>query len=144
MSWGWWISAVLSALAFIGGLTHAYWQHRWLSRAKFTEGKVVELLTQRDSKGKTTYKPRIRFASADGRSTTFDASFSSNPAPYQVGDQVSVAYDPATLSASVATFGAAFGPAVVLICLGVFGGLLTAGFVLGPRYVPAAYMQRPN
>lgn len=139
MSWIWWIVAVVSGLLILGGLGMAYSQHRWLKRAVFVPGTVCKLVP-RKGEGQVTYSPRIRYTAPDGQSREFDASFSGNPSPYEVGELLPVACDPATTRASIATFGASFGPPLVMACLGVGGLLLAVAFLLGPRWVPGAYL----
>ena len=43
---------------------------------------------------KYLYRPVIHFKAANGRTIKFMANFSSRPAPFQIGEQVEVIYDP--------------------------------------------------
>lgn len=63
----------------------------FLAKARPTRGTVVELRAKSDGDG-TTYTPVVRFDTADGREITYVESFSTNPAPYDVGETVEVLY----------------------------------------------------
>jgi hypothetical protein len=83
-------------------------QRSQLRRSIMTTGTVIELLRHHDPgdyllvksadgrklKRKYDYRPVIRFETETGRSVKFAARVASRPIPYQVGDQVSVIYDP--------------------------------------------------
>ncbi len=61
------------------------------------DGTVVEMSSHRSvNNGRTTetYCPTVEFADADGRITTFDTGVCSSPARYEVGDGVTVLYQP--------------------------------------------------
>jgi hypothetical protein len=67
----------------------------FLAHAQEAQGTVVELVEVRDSDGgSSTWKPRVKYATPGGEEITFNASFSSNPAPYQVGEAVPVLFSP--------------------------------------------------
>ena len=67
----------------------------FLARARETSGEVIELREVRDNDGgSSTWKPVVRFTAGNGRNITFASLFSSNPAPYDVGERVSVLYLP--------------------------------------------------
>jgi hypothetical protein len=63
----------------------------FLANARVTRGAVVELRENRDSDG-TTYTPVVRFSTAAGKEITYVESFSTSPAPYDVGEAVEVLY----------------------------------------------------
>jgi hypothetical protein len=83
-------------------------QRVYLRQALTATGVVVELLPMQKSgdyrikrtasglevQRKYLYRPVIRFKAANGRTHKFMANVSSRPAPYQVGEQVEVIYDP--------------------------------------------------
>lgn len=145
MSTAWWVVLAISLLLFAGGILNAYSEHRWLSRAEFTRGKVVELIVKRGAKSRNTFAPKVQFQDPNGNAQSFVSNMSSSPPAYKVGESVHVAYDPADVgSATIASFGARFGVSVVLVCLGIFGALLTTGFVIGPKVVPAMYLPPPD
>src|SRR3954469_24400046 len=59
-------------------------EHVWLSKAKITEGEVVEMIRVRGTKG-STYKPRVRYTGMDGQPHEFVRSYSSNPPAFKTG-----------------------------------------------------------
>ena len=90
-----WVFLVLGVGMLVGAL--ALWNNTrgFVARAQTTSGQVVELLEVRDKDGgSSTWKPRVTFTAPAGQQVTFDASFSSNPAPYRVGDAVEVLFTP--------------------------------------------------
>lgn len=59
-------------------------------------GRVIDLKAERVARGPQQYHPVVRFTDpASGRAVTFDSGFRLYPSPYDVGDEVTVAYDPA-------------------------------------------------
>lgn len=142
MSWVWWLVSIISFFLLVSGSILAYTQHRLLCRAVFVQGTVIDLIEKQGAKTGITFTPRIRYKTPDGKTHTFDGSFSSSPPPYPLGATVPVAHDPTTSAGAIATFGACYGFATVLLCFGLFGAMLTTAFVFGPRWVPAAYMAR--
>ena len=58
-----------------------------------TPGEVINLATRCDDDG-CSYAPVVRFELQNGRTMSFDSSFSSNPPAYDVGDKVTVIYLP--------------------------------------------------
>ncbi len=43
---------------------------------------------------KYLYRPLVRFRTQDGRTIKFSPSIAMRPAPYQVGDRISILYEP--------------------------------------------------
>ncbi len=115
-------------------------EHRWLRAAEVTEGKVVELIASRGSKGKPTYKPRVEFTGRDGAKHSFVRGYSSNPVGFSVGDVVAVAYD-AEYGGRILTFGQRFGFPLVLGAVGLMVYVIAGGLIVGRHYVPHIYMQ---
>src|SRR3954463_12002285 len=133
------IGTALLAIA----LLIAFFEHSWLKRASVTEGTVVELVRTRGSKGGYTYAPRVTYTADDGSRHTFKRGYSSSPPGFKVGDQVAVAYQPATEKARILTFGQRYGFATVL---GILGGALMVWVLihqLGNRLVPGIYRTKP-
>ena len=64
-------------------------------RAQSAEGVVVELVARSGSKGGVTYAPVYEFTDRNGESHRVQSSSSSNPASYDVGERVTVRYEPA-------------------------------------------------
>ncbi len=56
-----------------------------------TPGEVINLANRCDNDG-CTYFPVVRFELQNGRTMSFDSSFSSNPPAYDVGEKVTVIY----------------------------------------------------
>ncbi len=59
-------------------------------------GKFIRVKTEQGIKleQKYLYRPLIRFRTKDGRTIRFTPSIAMRPAPYQVGDRVSILYEP--------------------------------------------------
>jgi hypothetical protein len=83
-------------------------QRARIARSISAEGVVIELV-QRRARGefisvktehgvklekKYLYRPLVRFRTQDGRTIKFTPSIAMRPAPYQVGDRISVLYEP--------------------------------------------------
>ena len=138
---GWNIAAIIGAvLLVIAGLL-ASREHRWLRAAQFTEGKVVESIATRGSKGKRTYKPRVEFTGRDGVVHSFVRSYSSSPADFSVGEKVTVAYD-AKYEGRIVTFGQRFGFVVMFGALGLALLAASAACIVGRQWVPRIYLEQ--
>lgn len=84
-------------------------QRAFLARSRTTSGTVVELLTSRASgkyllqrspsgftiEPKRLYRPVIRFTAPDGRAHDLTAPVASSPADLQIGETVTIRFDPA-------------------------------------------------
>ena len=87
---------------------------------------VVTGFTERRGRG-VFFHPNVAFTDARGYHRTFVDDIGRTTSPYQVGQQVTVAYDPASnRPGQIAGEGRVTGP--VLLCLG--GALLLAGIVV--------------
>ena len=115
-------------------------EHQWLCSAQVTEGKVIESIPSRGSKGKMTYKPRVEFTARDGLKHSFVRSYSSRPADFSVGDKVAVAYD-AAYAGRIVTFGQRFGFPLILGAVGLMLSVVAGGYIVGSQYVPRIYLQ---
>ena len=115
-------------------------EHRWLCAAQVTEGRVIELIASRGSKGRATYKPRVEFTATNGSKHTFVRSYSTSPPEFSVGDKVAVAYD-AAFSGRILTFGQRFGFPLVLGAVGLMMVVIVGGWIVGRQYVPRIYFQ---
>ena len=136
----------LAILLGIGLVIFAGWlarqEHRWLLAARVAPGTVTELIRVTGSKGRSSYRPRIRYTTPDGTVHSFVRGYASSPAGLAVGEPLTVAYHDATpQDLRVLTFGQFYGFAVFLAALGVFLVLMGAAFLVGSRYVPAIYLQ---
>lgn len=59
------------------------------------DGVVVDVVGQRGSRGKITFRPIVAFTDQTGQRRTFASNVSSSPPAYERGEAVSVVYDPA-------------------------------------------------
>ena len=74
----------------------------FIKTATETNGEVIRVdlssSTDTDSSGNrstsTNYRPVVNFTTSDGQDITFASSVASNPSPYEVGDKVTVLYNP--------------------------------------------------
>ena len=79
-------------LMLVGGYA-AMRTQEFLGDAASAEGTVVDLERSRSSDS-TTYRPVVRFTTADGRPVEMVSSVGSNPPSYSVGERVGVLYNP--------------------------------------------------
>lgn len=85
---------ILFGLVFYGvgaGLT--YRQRTMERQGLQVTGEVVSLVQNCDDDG-CAYAPVVRFETQDGRSVSYESSFSSSPPAYDVGESVQVFYSP--------------------------------------------------
>lgn len=68
---------------------------RGMSREAEAPGQVVEMVTRRDEQGNEFYYPVVEFVLADGSRRTAQMPDGSWPPAYEVGDAVTVLFDPA-------------------------------------------------
>jgi hypothetical protein len=61
-----------------------------------TQGTVIDLEERSSSSGsrRPTYGAIVKFKSRDGEPHVFASSYSSNPPPHEIGETVTVHYDP--------------------------------------------------
>ena len=67
---------------------------RGLSREVEAPGQVVEMATRRDEQGNEFYYPVVKFSPAGGSPKTVQMPEGSWPPAYEIGDPVTVLYDP--------------------------------------------------
>jgi Protein of unknown function (DUF3592) len=90
-----WIFLVIGLAMLVGALFFWNSTRSFVAHAQTTQGKVVELIEVRDKDGgSSTWKPRVTYRAPTGQQITFESSFSTNPAPYSVGETVDVLYLP--------------------------------------------------
>ena len=98
----------LAGLIFLvlgAGLATGAWStfahiRSWLSTSATIQGEVTSLSQESSydrKKHRTThyYRPRVSFRTADGQRFTFESEVATSPPAYQVGEQVTVCYQPA-------------------------------------------------
>ena len=124
---------IIGVLMLLGSLLSWNSTRRFIANADTTQGRVIELIEVHDEDdGSITYKPVVTYEAANGRSITFTASFSSKPAPYDVGENVEVLYAPDNPhDARIRGFGSLWlGPTILgglgVVFAGVGGGMLLA------------------
>ena len=107
----------------------------FIARAQEATGTVVELREVRDNDGgSSTWKPVVRFTAGSGRDITFAASFSSNPASYDVGESVTVLYLPSEPDqARIRGFGSLWLGATIVGGIGLVFALVGAGILFANK-----------
>jgi len=152
-----WI-AIVTAIFFLVGLlvlgksTSVVIDRRHeIATAARGDGVVIDLIASRDSESET-YHPRVRFTTANGEAVEFTGSMGSDPPGFDIGEQVSVLYDPANPNdARIDAFFQLWFAPLMLGILGTFfitaGGGLTIGLLRSgnkaPRPVPASLPAQP-
>lgn len=98
-------------------------------------GEVIDLIRKQDSDGDITWAPLFRFTTASGREIDIVSSISSSPAAYDIGDTVTMLYDPDKPSrARVDGVLSLWGTAIIVGGLGLlFGGIGTGLLVTRVR-----------
>jgi hypothetical protein len=87
---------LLVALLVAAGGGYAYRStQRFLARAVTTTGTVVELVPSPGQNGQTMYAPVYTYRDRSGAQHKVQSSVSSSPAGFDVGQAVTVLYDPA-------------------------------------------------
>ena len=101
-----------------------------------TEGEVIHntLITSQDSQDPTlessTYHPVVRFTTTAGETKTFTAGGGSYPAKYEIGETVTVMYNPADPSeAQIKSWELWFVPTLFMV-IGLLPPLVFGGFIL--------------
>jgi len=125
------IKYVFTALG-LGMLVGAFFVYRstsgFLATAQTAQGTVIELVRSQ-SNDSTTYRPVVRFVTAEGRSIEFVSSSGSNPPSYARGETVPVLYAPQTPEdAKINGYFALWGGATIL------GGLGAVFFAIGSAF----------
>lgn len=87
---------LLIGLGLLGGAAYLVLDTRAdIARAETAAGTVIDLIGRRDSDGDTIYYPHVRYVTRSGETVEFTASVGSSPPAFDVGEPVSVLYDPA-------------------------------------------------
>lgn len=93
-----WVFLLIGLGLLAGGGYAASRTVAFLGTAASVEGTVVELVesVSRDSDGhrSRTYRPTVEFQLGSGETRTFTSSMGSSPPAYDVGERVTVLYDP--------------------------------------------------
>jgi hypothetical protein len=98
----WLFTAIFLAigLGLLGGGIYSFVSTRaFLDNAVSANGAVIDLEAHWDSSDSSyTYYPRVRFRTENGEVHEFTGDVGSNPAAFDVGEDVSVLFDPANPS----------------------------------------------
>ena len=130
---------ILFGLIFFGigaGLT--YQQRTFERQGVQAHGEVVSFSQSCDDDG-CTYSPVVRFKAQNGRTVSFELTYSSSPPAYNVGESVEVIYSPgdpekAVIRGEGQVFRIIFmtvGGIVITLGLGIFGSNVRDTFATG-------------
>lgn len=83
-------------IALLAGAGYAYYYSRsFIDNARTAAGTITGLHYHESSRNKGgSYYPTVQFTAQDGKSYTVTSNSGSNPASYDVGEQVKVYYNP--------------------------------------------------
>jgi Protein of unknown function (DUF3592) len=84
-------------LLIFAGIIGFIWMTVFYVRSHRAEGSVVALLERPNTRGRSTYAPRVAFVTEGGQSVEFVEPLASWPPGYSVGDKVAVIYDQSAL-----------------------------------------------
>ena len=116
----------------------------WQNNQTFdtAEGEVIhnKLITTQDpedfTRESSTYHPVITFYTASGEKKTFTAGGGAYPAKYEIGDKVTILYDPDNPSdAEIKSWEMWFPPTLFMV-IGILPFLIGGGIMLGIRILP--------
>lgn len=98
-------------------------------RAMRASGVVIDNVANMGGQNQVSYYPKIRFRTSEGLDVTFMSSSGKNDAEFQVGEGVTVLYDPQRpVRAMIDSFWSRWGLSVLLIGLGLVA-LIAAAMV---------------
>jgi hypothetical protein len=91
---------LVATFIFFGiGTFLGYQRYQFFSQNKATtEGKVIQNVEKKRKKGyktKISYSPIFQFSTPEGQTYTIASDLATNPAQYEVGEQVKLYYNPA-------------------------------------------------
>jgi hypothetical protein len=132
----------LIGIFFVLGIAVAWRSHHFLMASVRAPGVVSEL--EKGPRRGSGYRVVAQYLDGDGVKQTYRTSYRTGWQPYQVGDPVTVVYDPRDPAhGGLLTFADRFGAAWVLLGCGVFIAFLRVGFVWGERWIELAYKIPP-
>jgi hypothetical protein len=115
------VAVLMLVIALISGIRAGL----ALSRERSAPGQVVAMVERRDSDGQPFYYPVVEYALPDGSLREIEVSEGSWPPAYEVGQQVTVAYDPnQPLNSRIQSISSAIG----VWTLAIITGFLSAAF----------------
>ena len=140
MTWKLTVLIGLGVIAFAGWL--AAREHTRLKSSQIVAGTVVKIeYFPGHGKSASSYQPHIRYTANDGMVRDF-VPYTSGAPGMQINEQTIVAYDDATQTARMVTFGQRFGLATILAVIGAALVMLGVAFLTGRHYVPWVYTIR--
>ena len=128
---------IVAGLIFFGiGAGMTYRQRTLESQGGQAQGKVVSFIENCDDDG-CSYTPVVRFETEDGKTVSFEGTYSSSPPAYDIGETVTVNYslvepEKATIKGEGQTFRVIFmivGGVVISVGLWIFRGNVKDSFV---------------
>jgi hypothetical protein len=125
-----------AGLAMLSGAGHDALQTRHdIAVGTTADGEVTDLIVGSGSDGDTVYYPRVRFVTQSGDVIEFTGSSGTSPPALEVGEAVSVLYDPASLgNARINSFFQLWLLPIILGGMGsVFATIGGAGLIAGGR-----------
>jgi hypothetical protein len=121
------IALLMLGIAAFSGIS----TYRALTHEVTAQGHVENLRESSDSSGKPFYYPVVGFCLPDETCKTVELTSGSSPASYEVGQEVTVAYDPQKPSnAHIASLGDTIGRYTLTLITGVLGLAFVAGTLL--------------
>jgi hypothetical protein len=122
------------------GIAIMWFQYRATAAAEITDGKVIELIPVRGSKGGTNYKIRAEFLDKDKKRHEYLSSWSASAVPYGVGDTVRIAFDRDNPDSNrMFSFGVLYGTGWVILGIGLLLFWIAFGFGYGNAYMKATH-----
>jgi hypothetical protein len=115
-------------------------KHNLLLSGHLADGKVVELIPHRGSKGGTSYSLRVAYTQPDGAKGEFETTFSSSPPMHQLGEKIRVVYYAGAERPDILAFPDLFLFPWTCFCAGVFLLLMCVGFAYGPYLIESVYL----
>jgi len=97
-----------------------------------TTAKVIDLIEISGDDG-YTYKPVFEFTDRAGAKITFKSTVSSSPAPYKIGDNVTIIYDNNGDEKKVVSFWGLYRWAIILFCIAAPLLIIGGGYFLYSR-----------
>ncbi|MBD1912254.1 MULTISPECIES: DUF3592 domain-containing protein [unclassified Leptolyngbya] len=121
------VSVLLLSLAAYTGLR----TREAIAHEVTTTGKVVDVVTRKDKEGDAFSYPTVTFWLPDDQQHTTELGGGSTQSPYEVGEQVTIAYDPANPDdARIKSVSSTIGLWFLPVHLGFMGTLFGGGTLL--------------
>jgi hypothetical protein len=112
------VALIMLAIAVISGVNTG----KATAREQSAPGRITSFSVQADSEGTRIYYPVVAFTLPDQSINTVQLDVGSSPPSYEVGQQVTVLYDPANPNqARIKSFGGALGVWALTLITGVMG-----------------------